>query len=180
MRRMSLPIMWPPFDAHKDGDFFLGMGAANVVGGSGEEQVLGMVADGGANGVNLVESFLHRGRALDAGVDEDGEEQRVEAAFAHAGNVDVAAAGVALGEVVVLGEEELRGVGVSVEHDGGEVELVSVVGGGVRGRERGDCKEKGQGAEKSEAAAHGDSSEDVMSGESLPENVARSWEFLRG
>ncbi len=124
------------FDAHEDGDFFLGVGAANVVGGGGEKQIVGMIADGGANGVDLVESFLDGGRALDAGVDEDGEEQRVEAAFAHAGNVDVAAAGVALGEVVVLGEEELRGVGVRVEHDGGEVELVGVVGGGVGGSER--------------------------------------------
>ena len=130
------------FDAHEDGDFFLGVGAANVVGGSGEEQIVGMIADGVANGVDLVESFLDGGWALDAGVDEDGEEQGVEAAFAHAGDVDVAAAGVALGEVVVLGREELGGVGVGVEDDGREMELTGVVGGGIGGGEWGNYSEK--------------------------------------
>ena len=143
------------FDAHEDGDFFLGVGAANVVGGGGEEQVLGMIADGHADGVDLVESFLDGGRALDAGVDEDGEEEGVEAAFAHAGDVDVAAAGVALGEVVVLGAEKLSGVGVGVEDDGGEMELVGVFGDGVGGSERGRCEKKGEDGEKRIGAAHG-------------------------
>ena len=38
---------------------------------------------------------------------------------------------IAFGEIVVFGEEELRGVGVGVENDGGEVKFPGVVGGAI-------------------------------------------------
>ena len=78
------------FDAHERGDFVLFFGFANVIGGGGEEEIVGMLADGFADGIDLIESLLDGFGAEDFAVDPDGEEDGGETAVAHAGNVNVA------------------------------------------------------------------------------------------
>src|SRR5271170_3599506 len=103
------------------------MSAAHVFGGARKHYFARVLADVFVHSVYLIEGFLYRGGAHDASVDPDGEEDGVHAAFPHAGNVDVAA-GVALAQIVVLGEEALCGVIVRVQHDGREMQFVRLRG----------------------------------------------------
>ena len=46
------------FDAHERGDFVLLFGGADFVGGGGEDEIVGMLANGFADGVDLIESLF--------------------------------------------------------------------------------------------------------------------------
>ncbi len=119
------------FDAHKRGDFALLLGGADFVGGGGEDEIIGMLADGFADCVDLVDGFLDGFGTDGFAGDPDGEEDGVEATFAHARDVDVAV-GVARADVEGGIEKTLRGVIVSVDDDGGGVEFFCFVGNGLR------------------------------------------------
>ena len=49
------------FDAHERGDLVLLLGVANIVGGGGEDEIVGMLAHRFADGVDLIEGLLHGG-----------------------------------------------------------------------------------------------------------------------
>ena len=114
------------FDAHQDSNLSLFMRASNVIGSAGEGEIFRVFPHVLLDGIDLVESFLNRERAHGAAVNPDGKENGVHAAFAHAGDVDVAR-GIALAEVEIAGEEALSGVVVSVNDDGGEVESAGLI-----------------------------------------------------
>src|SRR5262249_48281347 len=94
------------FDTDERGNFSLGVGAAHFFGSAAEREIFRILDDVFVDGINLVQSFLYCGRAHDASINPDGKENRVHAAFAHAGNIHVAV-GIALAEIEVLGEKTL-------------------------------------------------------------------------
>ena len=100
-------------DANERGDFPLGVRVADFVSSAAEDQVFRIFNDVLVHGINLIESFLHRGRTHDAAINPDGKENGVHASFAHARDIDVAI-GVAPAEVEILGEEPLRRVVVRI------------------------------------------------------------------
>ena len=122
------------FDTDEGGDFVLGVGCADFVGSGGEDEIVGMLANGFADGVDLIESLLDGLRAGDLAGNPDGEEEGGEAAIAHARDV-YAAVGVASGEIEFGVEEALGGVVVGVDDNGGEVEGFGFVGESVGGQE---------------------------------------------
>jgi len=91
-----------------------------------------MFADGFAYGVNLIEGLFDRIGAEDFGGDPDGEEDAYEAAFAHAGDINVAVC-VAGREIEFGVEEALRSVVVGVDDNGGGLQLFGLVGNGLGG-----------------------------------------------
>ena len=78
------------FYAHQDRDFSIGVGAADFRGCGAEGEIFRMRADHLADGVDLIERALHRFGAGDRARHPDGKENRAEAAFAHARDVDAA------------------------------------------------------------------------------------------
>jgi len=130
------------FNADEGGDFVLGVGGADLVGGGGEDEIVGMLADGFADGVDLIESLLDGLRAGDLAGNPDGEEESGETAIAHARDVN-AAVGVARAEIEFGIEETLGGVVVGVDDDGGEVEGFGFVGDGGGGHQDGSKREEG-------------------------------------
>src|ERR1700691_4006649 len=90
-----------------------------------------MQTDLAANGFNLFQRPLNRRRPGNAPGYVDGEKDRVEAAFAHARNVN-AAVRVARAEIKFGIEQTLRGVVVSVHDDRAEMQVVSFLGNGLR------------------------------------------------
>src|ERR1700734_2198672 len=73
--------------------------------------------DGAADGFDLSRGAIDGGLASDGARNPDGEEDRVEAAFAHARDVDVAVR-VSCAEIEIRIEQALRGVVVRVDDDG--------------------------------------------------------------
>src|SRR5882724_4479274 len=78
-----------------------------------------LLADGG----DLVEGMFDGNLAGDLAGDPDGKKNSVESAFFHARDVD-AAGGVARAKIEIAVDETLRGVGVSVDNDRREMQLV--------------------------------------------------------
>jgi hypothetical protein len=101
--------------------------------------------------VNLIESFLDRLGAGGLAGKPDGKENGVEAAFAHAGDVNIAV-GVAGADVESRIEEALRGVIVGVNDDRGGLEFLGFVGNRLRGR--GDDYTRETEGEQQERAEH--------------------------
>src|ERR1700688_4615281 len=99
-----------------------------------------MFADGFADGVDLLKGLLDGVGAHDFSGDPNGEEDGGEAAFAHAGDVDVTVR-VARGEVEFGIEEALGGVVVSVDDYGGGVKFLCLLGTGVGGHQKGSQRE---------------------------------------
>jgi hypothetical protein len=75
----------------------------------------------------LVEGFLHGWRASDRSEHPDGEKLRIEAAFAHAGDIHVAVR-MTRTEIEFPVEQALRGIGMGIQDDGGKVQFVSALG----------------------------------------------------
>ena len=114
------------FDAHEDGEFAGFVGGDDVVGGGAEGELVRSFA-------NLLESAIDEfegaagggvGRVL-IGVDPDGEELGVEVAFL-CGVVVEHAAVERVGEVPVLVDEALGGVGVGVDDNRAGVDFCGV------------------------------------------------------
>ena len=63
-------------NAHERGNLVLLFSLANIVGGGGENEIVGMLAHRFADGVDLIEGLLHRGGTQDLAVDPDGEKDR--------------------------------------------------------------------------------------------------------
>ena len=84
-----------------------------------------MLTDGFADGVDLIEGLLDGVWAESFAGDPDGEKDGGHTAFAHAWDVNVAI-GVASGEIEIGIEEALGGVVVSVDDDGGRLELLGL------------------------------------------------------
>ncbi len=118
------------FDTHERSDLALFFGGADFFGGGGKDKIVGMFANGFADGVDLVESLLNGDGAGDFAVDPDGEEDGVQAAFAHARDVDVAV-GVTRADIEGGVEEALGGVVVGIDNDGRGVERFGFVGDGL-------------------------------------------------
>ena len=121
------------FDAHEDGELALAVGGKDVVGGDAELELVGMVADlfeGAVDEFKGAEGGAVAGVLV--GVDPDGEELGVEVALLRAVVVEHAAF-ERVGEVPVLIDEALGGVGVGVDDDGGLVDLGGVGFGGLMG-----------------------------------------------
>jgi hypothetical protein len=108
--------------AHERGDLVLLLGGADFVGSGGEDEIAGMLADSFTDGVDLIESLLDGDRSGDFAVDPDGEEDGVQTAFTHAGDIDVAV-GLARTDIEGGVKETLRGVVVGVDDHRSEVEL---------------------------------------------------------
>ena len=120
----------PALNAHERGNLVLFLGLTNIVGGGGEDEIVGMLAHRFADGVDLIEGLLHRGRAENFTVDPDREKDGRESAITHPGNVDVAI-GVWNGDIEMRIEEPLRGVVVGVDDDRGGLQLFRFIGDGV-------------------------------------------------
>ena len=105
------------FDAHEGGDFVLVVGPNDVVGGGGEDEVVGMRGDDiGADGVDHLEGAVGGVIAVDVfGIDVDREELCAEETL-HAGKVCFA--GLIWGGDVVAGDGAGGDVVVSVDEDG--------------------------------------------------------------
>ena len=86
------------FHAHQRGDFFLGMGAADIGRSGGQHQVIREFVRVLTDGINQAQGTLDGFGAGDGGGNIDGKENRIHAAFAHARDINVAA-GVALAKV---------------------------------------------------------------------------------
>jgi len=63
------------FDTDEGGDFVLGAGGTDFGGGSGEDEIVGIFADGFADGIDLIEGLLDGVGAEDFAGDVDGEEE---------------------------------------------------------------------------------------------------------
>ena len=114
------------FDAHEDGEFSLLVRCDDLIGGGAELEFVGCAADLLEGGVDEFEGAAGGGvGGVLAGVDPDGEELRVEIALL-CGVVVEHAAVEWVGEVPVLVDEALRGVGVGVDDDSARVHLGGV------------------------------------------------------
>ena len=80
-----------------------------------------------ADGLDLISGALDGDGPGDFAGHPDGEEDGVEAAFFHARDVD-AALRIARGEIEVAVEEALRGVGVGIDDDRGEMQIAGAGG----------------------------------------------------
>ena len=110
--------------AHQRRDLVLGRRLAHLRGGRRQHEVLRIRPHGFAHRVDLIERALDRRRTGDVAGHPDREEQRIEATFAHARDVDVPVL-VARGEIEGLVEDEsLRGVVVRVDDDRAIVQLL--------------------------------------------------------
>ncbi len=107
---------------HQRGKFLLPMCAQNVLGAEGHHHLVGMASRLLVDGVNHVESALGLVAFVRLGLDPDGEELRPQIAGLDLIEVHVAFAGV-LREVEVLVHETPRRVGVSVNDEGGVMNL---------------------------------------------------------
>ena len=119
-------------DADERGGLVLLAGGADFIGSGGENEIVWMLADGFADGVDLIESELDGLWAGDLAGNPDGEEKGGEIAFAHAGDVN-ATVGMANAEIEFGIKETLGGVVVRVDDDGGEMELFGFIGDGGGG-----------------------------------------------
>ncbi len=90
-----------------------------------------MQTDLAANSFDLFECTLNGCRPGDRSRNVDGEKDRVEAAFAHARNVN-AAVRVARAKIEFGVEQTLRRVVVSVHDNRAEMQVVSFLGNGLR------------------------------------------------
>ena len=91
-------------------------------GGGGQHDVTWMLAHLFADRIDLLKGALHGFGAGNFAGNPDRKENRVQAAFLHARNID--AAGIsALTEIEFAIEKALRGVVVSVHHNGRKMEF---------------------------------------------------------
>src|SRR6266850_1504393 len=105
------------FHAHEDGNLALRAGAADLLRGGGQHQVLALLPDVLQDDINLVESLLYRRRTESSSRNEDGEKLRVQAAFPHPRYVNVAFR-IAFPEIELAGQHTLRCVRMRIENNG--------------------------------------------------------------
>jgi len=137
--------------AHQRGNLVLACRAAHVGGSRREDEIVRMRADGFTHGVDLIVGALERGGTDDVARNPDRKEQRIEPAFLHARDVDVAV-GMALAEVEFgIEHQPLSGVGVRVHHDR---LLVNARGLRLRQNDDGQRKDGGNGKRKAQESSH--------------------------
>ena len=111
------------FEAHQQRDLSLAVGAADVAGGAGQQQVVGvalhLLIDGGDDLQGALDGAIV---FVLARVHPDGEEGRVQPAFAHARNVDMAES-VTGREVKTFVQQPHGCVDVRVDDNGAAVQL---------------------------------------------------------
>ncbi len=152
------------FHPHQRGDLVVGRGAPDVGRGLRQHEILGMRANGRQHRVDERVRLLDGRSARHVARHPNGEEERVEAAVAHARDVDISV-GVAGADVERLVEQQpLRRVVVRIDDDGAIVELLGVwrhhhVLGALREHQHGhdDRRQQGGGAKISNRQ-HGGSS----------------------
>jgi hypothetical protein len=142
------------FDTYQHCDFVLFLGSPDLSNGDGEDKIVGMFADGFADGVDLIKSPFDGFWAGDFAGNPDGEVDGIQAAFTHARDVDIAVS-VAGADVEGGVKKPLRGVVVGVDDDGGVMEFFGFVGdrlcsGGDSHKEEAEETQ----CEKQERAAH--------------------------
>ena len=120
------------FDAHERGELVFAMGALDVFGGIRHHHLVGMFGGLLQDGVDEVEGAAGVVAFVEFGLDPDGEEFRAEVALLRGGEVEIAAV-EGLGEVVMVVEHALRGVGVGVDDDGGVMHGGRIGGSGFVG-----------------------------------------------
>ncbi len=105
------------FNTHERGDLAFFVRFANFPRGGGQHDVMRMLANLFAHGINLLQRLMHRFRSGNLAGNPDGEKNGAEPAFFHARNI-YAAVGGALAEIEFAVEKALRGVIVRVYYDG--------------------------------------------------------------
>jgi hypothetical protein len=106
-------------DAHERGELVLAMGLLDAFGRGDELDLVGMFGDLLLDGVDQLQGAAGVLALVEGGLDPDGEELGAQVALVDGVEVEVAAV-ERVGEVEVLIEKALRGVGVGVDDDGGE------------------------------------------------------------
>jgi hypothetical protein len=116
----------PAFDPNENGNLASGVRVADVVGGAAEYKIIGVFPNILMNRIDLIECLLYSRGTHDLCVDVNSEEDCVQPAFPHPGNVNVAF-GIPSAQIVSFGEEALRGIGVAIQYDRGEVEYMGAI-----------------------------------------------------
>ena len=116
----------PALDAHQHRDLLGFFRGADFVGGGAQHQIIRITRYGLAHRGDLILSAADGGGAGNGSGNPDRKENRVEATFAHARDVD-AAIGVARGEIKFRVEQSLGGVVMSVDHDRTEMQVVGLL-----------------------------------------------------
>src|SRR5882724_4288037 len=105
------------FHAHENSNLALRVGAADLLRGGGQHQVLAMLLDVLTDDINLVESLLYRRWPENSPGNENGEKLSVQAAFAHPRYVDMAFL-IAFAKIELAGQHALRRVRMRIENNG--------------------------------------------------------------
>ena len=113
------------FDTHQDGDFTVSLGGANFSGRGAQDEIVRMARYSFADCADLHQRALHRRRSRDRPGNVNREENRAQAAFAHARDV-YAAVRVPRAEVEFRIEQALSGVVVRVNHDRAEMKFTGL------------------------------------------------------
>ena len=111
------------FEAHQQRDLSFAVGAADVAGGAGQQQVVGvalhLLIDGGDELQGALDGAIF---FVLARVYPDGKEGCVQPAFPHAGEVNVAV-GIAGREVKAFVQQPLGSIYMRIDDDGAPVQL---------------------------------------------------------
>jgi hypothetical protein len=95
----------PALDPNENGYLASGVRMADFVGGSAEHKIIAVFPNIPMNRIDLIERLLYRWRSHDVFVEDvNGEEDCIQSALSHAGDVDMAIR-IALAKIVGFGEE---------------------------------------------------------------------------